>query len=365
MSMDVTFLGTGSAYPSPCRGASAVVFRTEGDCWLFDCGEGTQTQFMKSPLKAGRITKIFITHLHGDHMFGLPGFLCTVSLQCGSNPTKQCVDIYGPVGLRDFVQRSLDISHSQLVFQYRVHELLPSHDQCPEGEFKDFLSLRRENSVDPEDQGRTIYENLEEGSYELVADEQFTVKAFKLFHRVPSFGFVIEERGRPGKLNMEKIKELGIQPGPICGKLKLGATVILDNGQKVSPCDVLGDPIPGRKVCILGDCSGIVAVGGAKLCYDADILIHEATLDDSQMDKAIERGHSTPKMAAEFSNLCRAKKLILTHFSQRYKPQELVTDGDEDITVLKTQAQSCVLFGQDVTLAEDFMTINIPIKKNN
>ncbi|KAM4809060.1 zinc phosphodiesterase ELAC protein 1 [Rhinophrynus dorsalis] len=362
MSMDVTFLGTGSAYPSPCRGASAVVFRTEGENWLFDCGEGTQTQIMKSPLKAGRITKIFITHLHGDHIFGLPGFLCTVSLQCGSTSSKQLVDIYGPVGLRDFVWRSLEVSHSQLEFPYVVHELVPSPDQCPPEEFKDFSTLGRGSGPVTEQGGRTIYEDPEDTSYMLFENEQFRVKAFKLFHRIPSFGFVIEERERPGKLNVQKLKDFGIQPGPVCGKLKLGATITLENGQKVSPSDVLGDPIPGRKVCILGDCSGVASIGGAKLCYEADLLIHEATLDDDQMDKAKEHGHSTPKMAAEFANLCRAKKLVLTHFSQRYKPPGLVTKGDEDITVLKKQAES-VLNNQDVTLAEDFVTITIPMKK--
>ncbi|CAI9587883.1 unnamed protein product [Staurois parvus] len=239
--MDITFLGTGSAYPSPCRGASAVVFRTEGECWLFDCGEGTQTQIMKSLLKAGRITKIFITHLHGDHLFGLPGFLCTVSLQAGSNPSKQHVDIYGPVGLRNFIHMSLEISHSQLLFPYSVHELVPSED----------------------------HEN-----------EQFVVQAFKLYHRIPSFGFVIAEKDRPGKLNREQAKRTCVQPGPIYGKLKLGSSVTLENGQIIHPSDVLGDHLPGRKICILGDCSGVTSVGAAKLCQEADLLIHEATLDD-------------------------------------------------------------------------------------
>ncbi|XP_063312889.1 zinc phosphodiesterase ELAC protein 1 [Pelobates fuscus] len=362
MSMDVTFLGTGSAYPSPCRGASAVVFRTEGECWLFDCGEGTQTQFMKSPLKAGRITKIFITHLHGDHLFGLPGFLCTVSLQCGSTAVKQHVEIYGPVGLRDFVFRSLEISHSQLAFPYVVHELIPSKDQCPVEEFKDFSRSGIDNEMASEVEGRTICEDPEDGSYMLFENEQFTVKAIKLFHRIPSFGFIIREKERPGKLDVKKLKDFGIQPGPLCGKLKLGATVTLENGQTVHPSDVLGDPIPGRKVCILGDCSGICSVGSAKLCQEADILIHEATLDDTQMDKAKEHGHSTPKMAAEFANLCRAHKLILTHFSQRYKPPGMVSEGDEDVSVLKKQAENYLL-SQDVILAEDFLTITIPIKK--
>ncbi|KAM4708954.1 zinc phosphodiesterase ELAC protein 1 [Discoglossus pictus] len=362
MSVDVTFLGTGSAYPSPSRGASAVVFRTEGECWLFDCGEGTQTQFMKSPLKAGKITKIFITHLHGDHLFGLPGLLCTVSLQCGATPPKQPVEIYGPVGLRGFVHRSLEVSGSQLVFQVLVHELVPSQDQCPEDEFKVLPVVKNDHDLITEGQERTIYENPEDTSYTLFENNQFTVRAFRLFHRIPSFGFVIEEQERPGKLNVEKLRTFGIQPGAICGKLKSGATVVLENGLKVSPSDVLEDPLPGRKVCILGDCSGVVAVGSAKLCQDADLLIHEATLDDSQMDKAKEHGHSTPTMAAEFAKLCNASQLVLTHFSQRYKPSALVTEGDEDITVLKQQAES-VLKGQEVLLAEDFMTIPVAMKK--
>ncbi|XP_073399979.1 zinc phosphodiesterase ELAC protein 1 isoform X1 [Dendrobates tinctorius] len=363
MSMDVTFLGTGSAYPSPCRGASAVVFRTEGECWLFDCGEGTQTQFMKSALKAGRITKIFITHLHGDHMFGLPGFLCTVSLQCGTTPTNQHVDIYGPVGLKTFIRMSLEVSHSQLVFPYTVHELLPSEDQCPAEEFRDFSTYTGDCCPLPPE-AWLISADPTDGTYHLLDNQQFTVQAFKLYHRIPSFGFVIAEKDRPGKLNVTKLRELGVQPGPLYGKLKLGSSVTLENGQTISPSDVLGDPIPGRKVCILGDCSGMAASGAARLCQDADLLVHEATLDDSQMEKAKDHGHSTPKMAAEFANLCRAKMLVLTHFSQRYKPPGLAGERDEDVTVLKTQTES-VLMGQNVILAEDFLTITIPIKKSS
>ncbi|NXS54872.1 RNZ1 protein, partial [Brachypteracias leptosomus] len=206
MSMDITFLGTGSAYPSPTRGASAIVLRREGECWLFDCGEGTQTQLMRSHLRAGRITKIFITHLHGDHIFGLPGLLCTLSLQSSPDPTKPPVEIYGPVGLRSFIQRSLELSHSQLLFPYLVHELLPTRDQCPPEEFKDFSCLDR---AEGSPQGRRLQLDAGEDSYLLVEDEQLVVKAFRLFHRVPSFGFVVEEKPRPGKLNVQKLKDFG------------------------------------------------------------------------------------------------------------------------------------------------------------
>lgn len=113
----------------------------------------------------------------------------------------------------------------------------------------------------------------------------------------------------------------------------------------------------------MGDCSGVVDDGGVKLCFEADLLVHEATLDDTQMDKAKEHGHSTPQMAAAFAKLCQAKRLVLTHFSQRYKPAALAREGEADAIVeLKKQAES-VLDLQEVTLAEDFMVISIPIKK--
>uniref|UniRef100_A0A8C3X3I7 Zinc phosphodiesterase ELAC protein 1 n=1 Tax=Catagonus wagneri TaxID=51154 RepID=A0A8C3X3I7_9CETA len=363
MSMDVTFLGTGAAYPSPTRGASALVLRCEGECWLFDCGEGTQTQLMKSQLKAGRITKIFITHLHGDHFFGLPGLLCTISLQSGSLVTKQPIEIYGPAGLRDFIWRTMELSHTELVFPYVVHELVPTADQCPAEELKDFVHVNKVDSPAKEGQGRTILLDSEENSYLLVDDEQFVVKAFRLFHRIPSFGFSVVEKKRPGKLNAQKLKDLGVPPGPAYGKLKNGISVVLENGVTISPQDVLKKPVVGRKICILGDCSGVVDDGGVKLCFEADLLIHEATLDDTQMDKAKEHGHSTPQMAATFAKLCQAKRLVLTHFSQRYKPVALAREGEtEGIVELKKQAES-VLDLQEVTLAEDFMVIGIPIKK--
>ncbi|KFW84884.1 Zinc phosphodiesterase ELAC protein 1, partial [Manacus vitellinus] len=182
MSMEITFLGTGSAYPSPTRGASALVLRREGECWLFDCGEGTQTQLMRSHLRAGRITKIFITHLHGDHFFGLPGLLCTLSLQSSPDPNKPPVDIYGPLGLRSFLWRSLELDFSHL----------DGGEVPPQGPG-----------------GRVLRLDPGEGSYLLEEDEQLVLRAFRLFHRVPSFGFVLEEKPRPGRLNVQKLKDLG------------------------------------------------------------------------------------------------------------------------------------------------------------
>ncbi|XP_062398942.1 zinc phosphodiesterase ELAC protein 1 [Sardina pilchardus] len=367
MSMDLTFLGTGSAYPSPHRGASAVVLRTEGECWLFDCGEGTQTQLMKSQLKSGKINKIFISHLHGDHLFGLPGLLCTVSLNASPTQPPHCVDIYGPVGLTHFLRVALELSGSQLVFPYAVHELEPTGDQCPpEGLLSPTVTQSSESLHPQEQPGRTICLDGESDCYLLFEEKHFTVKAFRLFHRIPSFGFCVQEHDRPGRLNTLLLKELGLKPGPLYGQLKNGETVTLDNGQVVKPSEVLEPPIPGRKVCIFGDCSSLLGDGGLKACRGADILVHEATLADGFQERAVEHGHSTPSMAAAVARSCEVRRLVLYHFSQRYKPVSLQKDSEEDdVLELQRQAEDALRgTATEVLLAEDFLTLPIPIKRS-
>ncbi|NXP95165.1 RNZ1 protein, partial [Passerina amoena] len=302
-----------------------------------------------------KITKIFITHLHGDHMFGLPGLLCTLSLQRSPDASVVPIDIYGPLGLRSFLWRSLELSHSQPLLPYAVHELVPTQDQCPDGEFRDFSGLDRGEALAQAPPGTVVHLDAETDSYLLLEDEELSVRAFRLFHRVPSFGFVLEEKPRPGKLKVHVLQELGVPPGPLYGELKRGRAVEL-GAVRVRPRDVLGAPVPGRKVCVLGDCAGPVGEGARRLCGHADLLVHEATLQDGLQDAARLRGHSTPGQAARFARECRARRLVLTHFSQRYPP-----DAHRDLRSLLRDAQA--LMGDlPVTLAHDFMTIEVPMK---
>uniref|UniRef100_A0A1A8IU09 ElaC homolog 1 n=1 Tax=Nothobranchius kuhntae TaxID=321403 RepID=A0A1A8IU09_NOTKU len=368
MSMDITFLGTGSAYPSPHRGASALVLRTDGDCWLFDCGEGTQTQLMKSQLRAGRITKVFISHLHGDHLFGLPGLLCTVSLNTNADPQQNpaCVDIYGPVGLRKFLRVTLGLTGSQLLFPYAVHELEPTLDQSPEEGQLSMEMIADDGPLHPQEQpGRTICLDVSTDSYLLFENKKVVVKAFRLFHRIPSFGFCIQEHDRPGRLKTELLKELGLKPGPLYGRLKAGESIILESGRLVHPSEVLEETIPGRKVCVLGDCSSVLGDGPLRLCSGADVLVHEATLGNEHREKAVDHGHSTPEMAAAVARACCARKLVLHHFSQRYKPSSSQKDGDDDnVLELKRQAEDVLQDSSvEVILAEDFMNLPILLRR--
>lgn len=367
--MDLTFLGTGSAYPSPHRGASALVLRTDGECWLFDCGEGTQTQLMKSQLRAGRITKVFISHLHGDHLFGLPGLLCTVSLNTNPDPQQNfnCVDIYGPRGLRHFLRVTLGLTGSPLLFPYAVHELEPTTNQSPEeGQLSLEMTAERGPLHPQEQPGRTISLDVSSDSYPLFQDKKFVVKAFRLFHRIPSFGFCVQEHDRPGRLKTELLKELGLKPGALYGRLKAGESVTLESGRVILPSEVLEEAIPGRKVCIFGDCSSVVGDGAARLCNGADVLVHEATLGNEYREKAVDHGHSTPEMAAAAARACCARRLVLYHFSQRYKPCSLQKEGDEDdVSELKRQAVDALQdSGIEVTLAEDFLTLTIPLRRS-
>lgn len=156
-----------------------------------------------------------------------------------------------------------------------------------------------------------------------------------------------------------------MKPGPLYGRLKAGEPVTLESGRVVLPCEVLEDAIPGRKVCILGDCSSILGEGPFVLCKGADILVHEATLANKHREKAVDHGHSTPEMAAAVARACRVRRLVLYHFSQRYKPCCLYKDGDEDdVSELKREAEEALQdSGVEVTLAEDFLTLQIPLKR--
>ncbi|CAF2066107.1 unnamed protein product [Rotaria magnacalcarata] len=379
--MELTFLGTGSNNPSPHRGASSLALRVSGtsNIYLFDCGEGTQIQIQRSTIRASRITKIFITHLHGDHIFGLPGLLCTLS--AGASSMSPLV-FYGPLGLREFVENTLRLSYSFLSYKYEIIEIIPNtYDGVDENIIKTTIAKQEKN-----ENCRTVNIN-EDGRYHLISNEDnCSVYAVSIRHRVPSYGFVIVENDLPGKFDIKKLQESGIKPGPFCSRLKNGETVTLDDGRILSPTDFVGPSRPGRCLVILGDCSDASNV--IPFAQNCDVVVHECTHDDNLLEKAIDFGHSTPSVATSLAEKCHAKCLLLNHFSQRYKPKSAIEsktvekeenknkrqkrkeendddddDDDENLTVdlLLEQAKQHTTI--PVFITDDFFTYAIPLPK--
>ena len=414
--MKLIFLGTASCYPTPTRGVSCTALQLDdGQVWLFDCGEGSQIQLQKCKhLRGGRVSKIFITHLHGDHVFGLPGLLCTIGM--GGNPDEnRIVDIYGPHGLRKYLLTSLEMSRSMPAFQFNIHELMPKENQFPPEWFKlntDFDYSGEAASYIGESSHRKIFpqkindiqskeikqlnndeitkSSQSEGSsldesrcdksskyyWEVLNwdESAYEVKAAVLQHRIPCFGYVIYEKEKPGSLNIQKLKEFGLKPGPIFSQIKAGKTVQMDNGTVITPEEVMGPPKEGRKVAILGDTKDSSEM--MPICQNCEVIVHEATNENSLKEQAVGHGHSTPEMAATFALEAKTKILCLTHVSPRYRPkpstnlsegigEESNVNSDESYLFadrLKKEAQEYInkVNGNiDVLVAEDFMVLPV------
>ncbi len=307
--LDLFFLGTGAGVPAKLRNVTSIALKLleeRGAIWLFDAGEATQHQILHTSIKPRRIEKIFVTHLHGDHIYGLPGLLASRSFQGGESE----VTVYGPKGIKEYISISLSISQTYLKYPLSIVEM---------------------------DEG-IIFE-----------DEQFSVETRLLEHGIPSYGYRIVEKDRPGTLLADKLVEAGVQPGPIFRKIKEGETVTLDDGRVIVPADYLGPAQKGRIVTILGDtryCENAIL-----LAEDADLLIHEATFSKGEEKLAHDYFHSTTHQAAEVARRSGSKQLCLTHISSRYDRQasrELVAEAQE-------------IF-ENSDIAEDFKEINIPSK---
>lgn len=277
--MELYFLGTNAGLPTTQRNVTSIALRMleeRRSSWLFDCGEATQHQILRSPLKLSRLEKIFITHMHGDHVFGLPGLLSSRASQEGTSP----LTVYGPKGIRQFLEVTLGTTQSRIDFGLDIVE----HE------------------------GGVVFE-----------DHQIRVEAGALEHRIESYGYRITEKDRPGSLNMELLQEWGVRPGPEYGKLKSGESITV-NGRTITPDEVLGLPKRGRIVTILGDTRPTSGIH--PLALGADMLVHESTFTAEFADLAHKYYHSTAVQAAEAARNAGVGELILTHFSSRYKDSE-------------------------------------------
>lgn len=304
MSLQVIFLGTAGSVPTPTRSLPAIAIQRKGELILFDCGEGVQRQMVKARLGFNRRMKVFITHMHGDHIFGLPGMIQTMSLL---GRTRK-LQVYGPSGLKEFVEAVAKAVQFNLAFPLQIAEV--------EGE-------------------GLVCQTKEYEIYSAWAD-----------HVAPAFAYSLVETLRPGKFYPEKAKALGVPEGELWSRLQHGSAVKLPNGRVVEPEEVVGAPRPGRKIVYTGDSRASSSL--VKLAEDADLLIHDCTFDDELAERAEEDGHSTPSKAVQTARQAKVKRLILTHISARYKTPDLL---------LKQARERFV----DVDVAEDFTRISLPL----
>ncbi|WP_247010230.1 ribonuclease Z [Halorientalis litorea] len=303
--MHVTFLGTSGAVPTSVRNPSAVMVRREGERFLFDAAEGTQRQMMRFGTGFA-VSHVFLSHLHGDHVLGLPGLVQTWDF----NDREEALSIHTPAGTRGRVEDLVSVTGATPSFPVRVHEVSAGD-----------VALSRSD---------------------------FEVRAFGTDHRTKSVGYALVEDDRKGRFDREKAEaELGIPPGPKYGKLHRGEAVELDDGRVVEPEQVVGPPRPGRRVVYTGDTRPTDSVVTA--AEDADLLIHDATFAEDRRERAGQTGHTTARQAAEIGNRAGAKRLALTHVSTRYA-------GQSD----RLEAEAREVFDGEAFLPDDGDELDIP-----
>ncbi|KDS90764.1 ribonuclease Z [Halorubrum saccharovorum] len=273
MSLRVTFLGTGGAVPTTERAPSALFVNREGDRLLFDCGEGTQRGMMRFGTGFG-IDHLFVSHLHGDHVLGIPGLVQTL----GFNDRADPLTIHCPPGTADDLHDLVHAVGHDPAFEIRIDEVAP-------------------------------------GAVALDADG-YEVRAFETVHRTVSQGYVLEEDDRPGRFDRPKAEELGVPVGPKFGRLHEGEPVEAEDGSTVEPDQVVGPPRPGRKFVYTADTRPREKT--VETAEDADLLVHDATFADDMEDRARDTAHSTGREAGSVADRADAKRLALVHVSSRY-----------------------------------------------
>ncbi|RUR34434.1 ribonuclease Z [Vreelandella nanhaiensis] len=308
--MNLLFLGTSAGVPTKARNVTGIALReSKGKGWyLIDCGEGTQHQVLRTKLSFTSLKAILITHVHGDHCYGLPGILASA----GMNGRKAPLTIVAPTGIKAWLEATYEATQLGLPF---VLEFIAS-DDLPSVEF-----------------------------------ENVAVATFALSHRVACYAYTFTEKNVDAALNIEKLTQKGIPRGPLWGQLKQGLDIEFA-GELLKSHEFLIFKNKPRKVVIAGDNDRPELL--IEACAGAQVLVHEATYTQEMAQKAIEVGHSYAKLVADFAETVQLPNLVLTHFSPRYQLNPQASPSIEDI---RKEAQSA--YSGSLYLARDFLEFTL------
>jgi ribonuclease Z len=298
--MEITILGTAGSMPTKERNVLSVFLKYKAEGLLFDCGEGTQRQMKIAGIPLSKVTRIFITHWHGDHVIGLPGLLFSLGLTIYNY--SGTMEIYGPAGTKERLGHIFSAYEYAKNIDIRVHEV----------------------------KSGTILET-----------DDFRVDCAPLKHGVATVGYAFIEKDTR-KMDVKLLKKHGVPLGPMVGKLQEGHVVTI-NGKKITP-DMVSEVVPGKKVAYITDTAA--CSGAQKLAENSDIVMCESTYTSERTDEARLYSHMTAQEAAQLASQANAKKLILIHFSARYK----------DITELEQDARDIF---DNTQAAKDLMKIKL------
>jgi ribonuclease Z len=305
MNLEVFVLGCGGMMPLPYRHLTSALVRRNGDLFLFDCGEGTQVSLRRLNLRWKKISAIFISHTHADHVTGLPGLLMLSSQVDRDDPRY----IFGPPKIAEYVESSRKVLDMYINYQIIVQDIKAP---C------------------------VVY-----------AGEGYYIRAFPLQHTKTCVGYTLEELDRPGEFNPEAALALEVPRGPLWAQLQSGQAVDNAEGQPVHPDQVMGSPRPGRKFSFVTDTQYFPGI--AQEVRGSDLLICEGMFADDVADQAAEKKHMTARQAASVAKAAQVDKLALIHYSPRYT--------DRELQPLLEEAQSVF---PNTTLTRDRMVFPLP-----
>jgi len=300
--LEVCFLGTSCSTPSAERNLTSTAVKFMGNVLLFDCPEGTQRQMMKSKLSYMKVDHIFLSHLHADHILGIPGLVATMAMHDREEP----LFIYGPRGMEARIRKAIEVALMRVSFRVECRE-------------------------------------VKEGV--VLEGEKFRVSAFPIEHDVPSLGYLFEEESKEGTFQRKKAEKMGIPPGPLYSKLQKGEEITFE-GRKVKPSEVMdyGKGRKGRRIGIVMDTRPSARI--AEFVSEVDLLVHESSFCEDLRGRADETAHSVAGDVAKVAKEAKVKRLALTHISPRYKnPKEILKEAKKGF--------------KDVFVAEDLQKVGV------